>query len=141
MPFPKIWDILDEFKSFCKSRGWKAYKNDNLIEADSEHHKFFWIRILYPDTFKKVVANPLCSICEGISYRTVKLSYIAWVLSEIPYLSIRLYMIKEVPSLLTKVAIYALNQAYKGEPTCLKLNETKSVVFHESEVYKYKTWD
>jgi len=32
-----------------------------------------------------------------------------------------------------KVALYDLNQAYRGELTCLKLNETGSLVFQEFE--------
>lgn len=106
MAFPRISDLIDEFKKCCRSRGWKAYENDYLIEAENEYHKFFWIHHLHPSTFKKVVANSLCAICEGVSYRTVMLSYIAWVLPVTPSQSIWFYMIKEAPNLSRKVAIY-----------------------------------
>ena len=114
MPFPRILSLLDEFKNCCSLRDWKAYEADDLIEAENEHHKLFWIRILHPDNFEKVVNNPLCAICEGMSYRTVKLSYLAWVLSKQPSPKIRFYLTDEEPSLLKKVAIYDLSQAYQG---------------------------
>ena len=84
MPYPKIWDLIDEFKKCCRTKGWKAYEKDDLIEAESEYHRFFWIRSLHANTFKKVVMDSLCSICEGISIRIVSLSYKAWILIEKP---------------------------------------------------------
>ena len=42
-------------------------------------------------------------------------------------------MVKEAPNLSRTVALYDLSGAYSKEPTCLKLNETKSVVLQEFE--------
>jgi len=129
----KIWGLIDNFKEYCnKSKGWNVCENDDLIEAENEYHKFIWINHLHPNTFKRVVRNHLCSVQEGVSYRTVRISYMAWVLPEAPSESTT-RIIAEEPLLSRKIAMYDLSEAYAGRPICLKLNETKSVVFHEFE--------
>jgi len=134
MLFPNIWELVEQFKGFCRSKGWNAYDYDDVIETEKGYHKFIWVRHPHPNTFKSIVMNPLCSIREGISYRIIGLSSMAWVLPETPSMSLW-QVIKEAPSLSRTVAIYDLSRAYKGEPTCLKLNETKSVVLQEFEQF------
>jgi hypothetical protein len=133
MAYPNIWSLLDEFKSRCRTRGWKAYENDDLIEAEGEAHKFFWTRNTHASTFKQIVADSSCSVLEDVSVRTVSFSYKAWILIDKPSWDIWLYMIKEASHLLRTVALFDLSQARGGEHRCMKLNETKSVVFQEFE--------
>ncbi len=134
LSFPKIWDLIDMFKERCKQKGWNAYENEDLVETKNEYYKFIWVRSLHLSTFKKVVTSPLCAIRDGISYRTVRLTYMAWVLPETPSVSIW-EMVKEAPSLSRKVAIYDLSRAYEGEFTVLKINETESVVLRRFEQF------
>lgn len=128
----KTWDFIDKFKELCRSKGWNAYENDDVIEAENEYHKFIWVNHLHVNTFKRVVMNPLCPIREGNSYRMVRLSCMAWVLSETPPMSIW-QTVKEAPSLSRRVALYDLSSAYEEKPTCSKLNGTQSVVLQEFE--------
>jgi len=131
----KIWDLVDNFKEYCrKSKGWNVCENDDLIEAEKEYHRFIWINRLCPNTFKRVIGNPLCYFRDGISLRAVRLSYTAWVLPETPSESIT-KLIAEEPQTSAKIAIYDLSEAYASRPVCSKLNETKSVVFHEFEKF------
>ena len=129
---PKVWDLIGEFKEGCNTKGWKAYPYDDLIETEEEYHRFLWLHHLHPHTFKKIVMNPLCSVREELSYRTVRLTYIAWVLPETPPTSIW-QTVEEEAGLSGRVALYDLSCAYSGKSTCLKLNETKSVVLQEFE--------
>ena len=136
--FPIILSLIGNFKICCKCRGWYAYESDDLIEAKNEYHKFFWIHLLHLETFKKVTSNFTCYICEGISLRKLSLSYMAWILHETPKPSILQHIFEEMPNLSRKVAFYDLSRVYKGEPTCLRLNETESVVFQEFERFLKK---
>lgn len=129
---PKIWDFIEEFKERCRTKGWKTYPYDDLIETEKEYHRFLWLHNLHPYTFKKVVMNPQCSIRDDPSFRTVRLTYMAWVLPEALSASIW-RMVRENARLLRRVALYDLSCAYNGKSTCLKLNETKSAVLQEFE--------
>ena len=132
---PKVWDLIDKFKEHCKPKGWNAYQNEDLIEAENEYHKFVWVNHLYPNTFKRVVLDKLWNLCavrEGVSYRKLSLSYLAWVLPETPSRSIwRAF--DDSPSLSTRVSLYDLSEAYAGNMACSKINETESVVLQEFE--------
>ena len=157
----KIWDCIDKFKEYCgKSKGWKVYDCEDLIQVENSFHKFIWVRNLQPatftsvvmnpscaiqsspnfapfdyiDTFKSVVMNPSCAIGEGVSYRMVRISFMAWILPETPSACI-LRLFEEMPILLRRVALYDLSRVFRGEPTCVKLNETKSVVLQEFEQF------
>ena len=129
---PKAWDLIARFADDCRLHGWKVYENEDLMEAENEFHKFIWINRLQTSTFQRIVTNPLCAIREGVSYRIVRPSYVAWILPMTPWKSI-MQMVKETPGLSRKVAIYDLSWWYKGAPLCLSLNETESGVFQEFE--------
>jgi hypothetical protein len=133
--FPMIGELLYEFKAYCELRNWTAHSIGDLIEADSEYHKFFWIRGLYVSTFKRIVANPSCALREGLSCRTVRPKYLAWVLPVTPPTLLWLYLVKEAPKLSKTVALYDLSRAYEGDDASLKLNETPSVVFEGFEQF------
>lgn len=130
--FPQIWEFIDRFKLCCRLRGWRAYEHEDLVEAEGEHHIFVWMRKVHNNTFKRIIINPRCSVREGISYRIVNVSYMAWVLQEAPPETIT-RMVAERPRLSRRIAIYDLSEAYAGRPICSSLNETKSVVFQEFE--------
>jgi len=138
--FPKVWEIIDRFKSLCKSRGWRVCEYEDLVEAEGEYHSFVWAQKVYINTFRRVVANSQCSIREGISCRTVNVSYMAWVLQESPPES-AIRMVAEEPRLSKRIATYDLSEAYAGRPLCLKQNETKSVVFQEFEKFLNMEYD
>jgi len=68
----------------------------------------------------------------------------AWVLPTTPPESIT-KIVAEEPRISRRIAIYDLSEASAGRPICLRLNETKSVVFHEFEKflsieYDIKLW-
>ena len=109
-------------------------ENDDLVRAKDEYHKFIWKNSVQPKTFERVGANPFCCLREEISLRKVVLSYIAWVLSQTPSESI-IRMMAEEPSFPKRIAIYDLSEAYSGKSACLRLNETKSIVFKEFEKF------
>lgn len=132
--FPRVWVFIDNFKCRCRSRGWRAFEYEDLVEAEGEYHSFIWVRKAYIKTFKKIVMKSQCSIREGISYRMVDVSYMAWVLPETPSESIA-RTVAEEPRLLRRIAIYDLSEVYAGRPVCSKLNETRSMVFHEFEKF------
>lgn len=138
--FPKVWEIIEDFKFRCRSRGWRAFEYEDLVEAEGEYHSFVWARKVHFNTFKKIVMKPQCSVREGISYRTISVSYMAWVLPETPSESMT-RMVAEEPQLSRRIAIYDLCEAYAGRSLCSKLNETESVVFHEFEKFLSTEYD
>lgn len=131
---PRVWELIEHFKNRCRLRGWRACEHEDLVEAQGEYHNFLWMHRVHFSTFKNLVMNPWCSLREGISYRTVRMAYMAWVLHESPPESVGQAIIGE-PNLSKRVAIYDLSQAYAGRPLCLKINETDSAVFQEFEKF------
>ena len=128
-----IWDYIDKFKNHCyKSKNWKVYEGEDLIQVKNKFHKFVWIQHVRPFTFESMITNPLCAIREGVSYRTVRISFMAWVLPQPPAAAV-LRLFEENPDISKWVALYDLSRISKDLPACSKLNETKSVVFQEFE--------
>ncbi len=136
--FPQTWELVERFKDWCQSKGWKASDREDWIRMGDEYHNFLWIQTVHPSTFEKVAMNSKCAIREGDSYRVVDVSYTAWLCSKSPELLI--HEIAKKPKLLKKNAIYDLSQIYSGKPICIKLNETNSVVFQEFEEFLEKEW-
>lgn len=69
-----------------------------------------------------------------MSYKTVKVSYMAWILNETPSPMVW-KLVKETPSFSKKVALYDLSGAFRGKLNCLKLNETETPVLEEFEMF------
>ena len=137
---PGIWELIDQFKRICRLRGWLASDYEDVVYANGEYHNFLWARKIYPRTFRSVITNHYCPIREGLSYKIVNISYTAWISPErLPENLIS--FITENPCLLKSTALYDLSEAYFGKQTCLKLNETKSVVFQEFERFLEKKYD
>lgn len=75
-----------------------------------------------------------------MSYRTVSVSYMAWILNE-TLRPMVWKLVKETPCISKRVAIYTLNKAFIGMPKCLKLNETQSTVFDEFEKFLAREYE
>jgi len=132
MFFPKVWDLIEGFKIHCDRKGWKLCGNEDIVDTGREYHYFVWTRHIYPSTFKKVVMNPYFPVREGTSYKMVNVSFIAWI-SPVSISEKVLEIFLETPGLSRKAAIYDTSPLYKGEPMCLRMNETNSIVFQEFE--------
>jgi len=140
MFFPKVWDLVDEFKERCKLKGWKAYDKYDVIKADNKYCEFIWVRNIQPASFKTIIIDAACSVQEGLSYRMIKLSHMIWLLIETPATSIW-RIVKETPDLTRKVSVYDLSEAYKGRLTCPRLNETTCAVLQEFEHFINTKYD
>jgi len=129
---PKVWELLDGFKGQCQLRGWKISEHEDWVKIGDEYHNFLWIQSVHPSTFEKIASNHKCAIRKGVSYQVVDVSYTAWLFPQAPPEGL-LETVKENPELSRRTAIYDLSWIYTGKPLCLKLNETKSMVFQEFE--------
>ena len=69
-----------------------------------------------------------------MSYKTVKVSYMTWILNETPSIGIW-KIVKETSGYSKNVALYDLSEAFRGRLICLKLNETESPVLEEFEMF------
>lgn len=133
---PQIWDLLSAFSEHCQSKTWNYYNNGTVIEADDKYHRFIWTRGLHLHTFKNLIQNPLCTVCVDKTYKFTQPAYTAWILAESPIADLWLYLIHDAPELLSNVAIYDLSRVYSdGSSICLKINETRSPIFHEFETF------
>lgn len=135
MRLPAVWDLVEEFKECCRSKNWNTAENDDVIEADHQYHKFFWVHHLQPTTFTKIITNSQCAIREGVSSKMVRLSYQAWILVESTSSIQRLQTIQEVSRHSRTVALYDLSPAYTQKGRCYQLNATDSPVFQEFEQF------
>jgi len=137
---PSVWELIDQFKRICRLRGWWVSDYEDVVHANGEYHSFLWARKVYPRTFRSVITNHNCPIREGLSYKIVNVSYTAWISPEHLPENLILF-VTENPHLLKSTALYDLSEAYLGKQTCLKLNETRSVVFHEFERFLEKEYN
>jgi hypothetical protein len=129
----KIWELVDKFKEWVnKEKGWKVNRLYDLLEVNNKYYKFFWTQNFHLETFKKIISRQSCSLGQKLSYKTVKVSYMAWILNETPR-PIVWKLVKETPCLRKRVAIYTVNKSFNGVLNCLKLNETENIVFDEFE--------
>jgi hypothetical protein len=132
LSIPKIWELLKNFKDFCKSRGWEISEHEDWVKTNDDYHNLLWIRTIHPSTFEKVALNQKCAIRQGLSYRVVDVAYTAWVFPQTPPEELMQRVLNN-PELSAKIAIYDLSWAYEGRPVCVKLNMTESQVFREFE--------
>ena len=90
--------------------------------------------------FSKVVtgewmsAEMIADIAKRYPFRTVSISFMAFVVSQPPSAEI-LKFFEEEPDIQRWVALYDFSRAFGSEPVCAKLNMTKSRVFNELEKY------
>ncbi|MEM3731655.1 MAG: hypothetical protein QW667_06985 [Candidatus Bathyarchaeia archaeon] len=132
MKMPKLWEILDKFKSFCKFRGWKTSEKEDWVEVSDKYHSFLCVRGVHPESFKTIASNSKCVVREGLSYKIVDASYMAWLLSE-PVSESLIKTFFENADFTKRIALYDLSPLLEGDRKCFKLNFTDSPVFQEFE--------
>lgn len=150
-------NIIDRFNEYCnKLKGWQTYESEDLVQVKNSFHKLIWIQNLMPETFMSVVMDPSCTIQSSIEnlapfdyvepdiskkcpYRTVRISFMAWVLPKQPSIAI-LQFFEKKPQIQKRVALYDLSRFFRSEPICAKLNKTKSPVFDEFERFLFNRY-
>ncbi len=138
-------DIIQSFNEYCnKLKGWQTYEGEDLVRVKNSFHKLIWIHDLMTETFKSVVMNPSCTIQSSIEslgpfdyvepdiskkcpYRTVRISFMAWVLPKQPSIAI-LQFFERKPQIQKRFALYDLSRLCISEAICARLNKTKSPV-------------
>lgn len=128
----KIWEILRRFKETCRFRGWKTAESEDWIETNNKYHSFLLARSVHLSSFKSIIANRKCIVRDGLSYRVVEASYMAWLFSESPPENL-VNVFLEKPEFSRSVALYDLSPLMEGKKACFKLNYTDSPVFREFE--------
>ncbi|MEM2273026.1 MAG: hypothetical protein QXX56_02275 [Candidatus Bathyarchaeia archaeon] len=132
---PVVWDLIRQFKHQCRLMGWWVSPYEDIVYAEGEYHNFLCARKVYPKTFKTIAFSNLYPVRENdVFYRLVNVSYTAWIFQERPPEDI--FAIIAVDRDMRKhIAIYDLSEAYSKGPICMKINETKSIVFQEFEKF------
>ncbi len=129
----KTWEVVDKFEDWvCKKKDWTVIRPYDIIKIKNEYYKFIWTNNFHRQTFKKILSKQSCSLGDYRSYKTVDVSYIVWILNEVPN-PIVWRLIKKTPCLLKSVAIYTINTSFINGSDCLKLNETDTIVLTEFE--------
>lgn len=132
---PLVWDLIKQFKCQCKLMGWWVSPYEDIIYAGGEYHNFFCARKVYPKTFKVISLSHIYPVRENdIFYRLVNVSYTAWIFQERPSEDMFM-MVASDHDMQKHIAIYDLSGAYSERPICIKINETKSIVFQEFEKF------
>jgi hypothetical protein len=134
MKASKVWEILRKFKELCRFHGWRTSESDDWVEMENRYHNFLLARNIHPSSFKSIAASRKCVVREGLSYRVVEASYMAWLFSETPPEGL-VNIFLENPEFSKKVALYDLSPLAEGKNTCVKLNYTDSPVFQEFEKF------
>jgi len=134
MNISRIWEILTNFKRFCRLRGWKTSENEDWVELNNEYHNFLSAKNVSPASFKTIITNRKCIVHKGLSYTVVEPSHQAWVFSEQPPQDIYNTVLRK-PDYSKNIALFDLSPTQHGKNTCIKLNNTDSPIFHEFETY------
>ncbi len=134
MRLPKVWEIFERFKGFCRSKGYRASEHEDWIELNDTYHNFLWTRNVPSSSFKAIISNRKCVVQKGVSYSVVESSRMAWLFSEEPSDDL-LKIVTEDPEYSKRVAIFDLSPLVNGKNMCLKLNNTDSPIFHEFETF------
>lgn len=138
---PRVSELMEQFKEYCKSKGWITSEYGDWIKEADKYHNFLWVETtIYPPTFEKVAAGRRFAVRKGLSYQIVDLSYSAWLFKKtLPEKLIQI--VSENSEISKKVALYDLSQAYLMNPHVLKLNKTNSEVFREFEYFLQTRWN
>ena len=134
MKMPKVWELMREFKNFCRCRGWRTSESEDWVNVGDEYHNFVLAKDMHPTSFKKMAGNRKCVICGRQSYRVTEAACTAWLFYEAPS-EVLVKTVLEDPDLSDKVALYDLSPVLNGMSHCMKLNCTQSPVFKEFESY------
>lgn len=139
LSIPGIWELLKRFKDWCRAKGWKTCEEADWVRVNHEYHDFVWASNVHSSTFRKVSQNHKCTVFDGLYYRVVNASYVAWIFQQTPSKDF-IQTIVEDSSLSERTALYDLSRVYEGKPVCLRLNSTDSQVFREFERFLSETW-
>jgi hypothetical protein len=134
MKMSKIWEIVDNFKRFCRMRGWRTSESEDWVELNDDYHNFLWTRNVTPSSFKAIISNRKCVVREGLSYSVVEASHLAWLFSEVPSKDM-VRTVFENPELSRRIAVFDFSPLLEGRSLCVKLNNTDSPVFREFEAF------
>jgi hypothetical protein len=134
MSMSRIWEILANFKRFCRPRGWRTSENEDWVELNDDYHNFLSTRNVSPVSFKTIISNRKCVVHKGLLYAVVEPSHLAWLFSEVPSEDLYSAILKN-PDFSRRIAIFDLSPMLEGKKTCIKLNNTDSPVFHEFETF------
>jgi hypothetical protein len=130
----KIWEILNNFKRFCRKRGWRTSESEDWVELNDDYHNFLWTRNVTPSSFKAIISNRKCVVRKGLFYSVVEPSHLAWIFSEVPSEESVMTVLQN-PDFSKRIAIFDFSPLSEGKNLCFKLNNTDSPVFHEFEVF------
>jgi hypothetical protein len=134
MKMSRVSEILNDFKRFCRLRGWRASESEDWVKLEDEYHNFLWTRNVTPSSFKAIISNRKCVVRKGSLYTVVEPSHLAWLFSEIPSEDL-VNTVLENPDFSRRIAIFDLSTLLEGKNMCTKLNNTDSAVFHEFELF------
>ena len=134
MNISKVWEVLTNFKQYCKLRGWRTSEKEDWIDLNDDYHHFLTTRNVSPASFTAIIRNRKCVVHEGMHYTVVEPSHLAWLFSETPSKDLLDTVLKN-PDLSRRIAIFDLSPTQEGKNTCIKLNNTDSPVFHEFETF------
>jgi len=134
METSKIWKILDQFKRFCRLRGWRTSESEDWVELNDNYHNFLWTRNVTQGSFKAIISNRKCVVQKGLSYTVVQPSHVAWLFSEVPSEDL-FRTVLDNPDFSRRIAIFDFSPLAEGKNTCVKLNNTDSPVFHGFETF------
>jgi hypothetical protein len=134
MKMSKIWEILNNFKRFCRTRGWRTSETEDWVELNDDYHNFLWTRNISPSSFKAIISNRKCVVRKGLFYTVVEPTHLAWLFSEVPSEDL-VRTVFQSPDFSKRIAIFDFSPFLEGKNLCLKLNNTDSPVFHEFEVF------
>lgn len=130
----KIWEILNNFKRFCRMRGWRTSESEDWVELNDDYHNFLWTRNVTPSSFKAIISNRKCVVRKGLLYSVVEPSHLAWIFSEVPSEDSVMTVLQN-PDFSKRIAIFDFSPLLNGKNLCIKLNNTDSPVFQEFEVF------
>jgi len=136
---PRVWELLRQFKEYCKSKGWRTSEYGDWVKEGNKYHNFIWLRTVHPSTFEKVAMSRRCAIREDFFYKIVDVSYTAWLFQETPPEKL-FRIVSENSEFSKRIAIYDLSQAYLISPHVIKLNKTDTEVFREFEHFLESRW-
>lgn len=129
-----FWDLIERFKETCRYRGWGVYGDEDLVYDGNNYHHLVLVRRTYFETFKRVITNTHQPIKDGSSYRSVNVSYVAWISERAIPRSVVEFLASK-PVFLKRVALYDLSPIQSNEYMCLVMNKTDSIVFKEFEKF------
>jgi hypothetical protein len=131
----EIPEFIKEFTEHCRrSKHWKTYENQELIQTETGFHKIVWLQEPQARFFENSIKHPISVIRDELSYRAVRHDFTAFVSLNALSAEVTLFF-EESPSLSNWVALYDLSAATKHPSVCSKTNYTKSEVFQEFEKF------